>query len=266
MAVTHPSATVTGPGSAKVKYYTGNTLEGIIGDTNWSEATSSAGTPGKGNGGDNSTWVDSSLPVELSNWCGYVSGGTIVLKWTTESEIENQGFIIYRRNKAQGEMSEIASFVQNTQLLGQGSTTEESNYTFTDLEVEVEQTYAYQLADVDYNGNVTTHFEIEVSIKDDKDDTKNQIIKLHHPHPNPFNPFTHLSFSLWIESDQIRMDIIDMQGRIIKTIINRGLDVGHYDLIWDGLDEMGKLVPGGVYVVRMITTCGVQTQRITLIR
>jgi len=58
MAVTHP-ATVTGPGSGQVKYFTKGSTNEIIVNANWTAAPAAAGTPGVGNGGSNTAWITS---------------------------------------------------------------------------------------------------------------------------------------------------------------------------------------------------------------
>lgn len=57
MAVTHPTATVTGPGSAQVKYFVEDSLAEITDNANWTAGASTTATPGAGNGGNNSSWV-----------------------------------------------------------------------------------------------------------------------------------------------------------------------------------------------------------------
>jgi len=57
MVVTHPTATVTAPGSTQVKYFIEDSVAEITANANWTVAGSTNGTPGVGNGGNNTTWV-----------------------------------------------------------------------------------------------------------------------------------------------------------------------------------------------------------------
>jgi len=61
MAVTHPVATVSSPGAAQVKYFNEDSVSEILINASWTTAASTAGTPGAGNGGNNSSWVSSLL-------------------------------------------------------------------------------------------------------------------------------------------------------------------------------------------------------------
>ena len=266
MAVSHPTATVSAPGSAKVKSYSGNTTDGISDNTKWIVASSSAGTPGSGNGGDNSTWIDSSLPVELSSWAGHSANGQVKLAWTTESEYENQGFIINRRQNGKGGMVEVASFVTHTQLQGHGSTANRNNYTYVDKYVDVGKTYSYQLSDVDYQSRVTYHSEIRVTVSAEEQELKPALVELHSAYPNPFNPSVALSFSLKQDVDALSFAIFDIQGHHIRTLTGGNHVSGRYKIDWNGRDEWGRNVSSGTYVVRLSSGSDIYTQQITLLR
>jgi len=274
MAVTHPTATISSPGSAKVKYYTSNTVGGVVDDLNWTVASSSSGTPGEANGGDNSNWVDQSLPVELSQWLASSTHGEVRLNWTTDSEIENQGFIIERalrqaqgsNSEPVGEWSEIASFTTNPDLLGQGSTSTQHDYSYIDIRVEVGETYSYRLSDVDYRGNVTWHAEIQVTVKDAGSDLKPSYVRLHKAFPNPFNPDTNLSFTLVNAVEELSLGIYDIQGALIQTLSSGHHEKGTHGFMWNGHDSRATVVSSGVYLVRLSTGSNQQIQRVTLIR
>ncbi|MCK7524440.1 MAG: hypothetical protein MZV64_45825 [Ignavibacteriales bacterium] len=61
------------------------------------------------------------VPVELSAFSANVSNGNVVLNWTTETELNNQGFEVERRN-AEGQFVTIGS------VQGNGTTTERKQY------------------------------------------------------------------------------------------------------------------------------------------
>ncbi|NQV16578.1 T9SS type A sorting domain-containing protein [bacterium] len=266
MAVTHTTATVPSPGSGEVKYYTGNTVAGITDNAKWTEASSTTGTPGSGNGGDNSNWVDTSLPVELSAWAATSSGGLVVLSWTTESEIENQGFIIERRQENAMNMTVLSSFMVDDRLLGHGSSSTRNVYEFIDKNVEPGQSYIYQLADVDYHGEATKHAEISVTVKASNSDPKPTKMVLHSAFPNPFNPAVNLSFSLEGAIENLSLEIYDLQGAYVRSLLTGSYAQGTHDIIWKGIDSAGKQVASGAYLVHLTTPNAVLIQRVTLIR
>jgi len=255
MAVTHPTATVSSPGSAKVKYYTGNTVGGVVDDINWTVASSSSGTPGEANGGDNSSWVDQSLPVELSQWFASSVHGEVMLNWTTDSEIENQGFIIERTlRQAQGsnsefieEWSEIASLTTNLDLLGHGSTSIQHDYSYTDNQVRVGGTYSYRLSDVDYRGNVTQHPELIVSVIDIEENQGFSFTT----YPNPSNSGIQLDIRSEEDPQPLRIDILNLRGELVKHLFSATLETNVLNVRWDGTGSDLIPVSSGTYVVNI---------------
>ena len=66
-------------------------------------------------------------------------------------------------------------------------------------------------------------------------------------YPNPFNPSTTISYNLPIDS-YVNISIFDVLGRRIKTLINKHMRAGKNFVHWNGLNDQGKLVAGGVYI------------------
>ena len=76
-----------------------------------------------------------------------------MLEWSTESEIDNAGFNLYRSESENGEYIKI-----NTSLIpAQGSSTQGASYEFIDKDVQNRKTYYYKLEDIDLNGKSTMH-------------------------------------------------------------------------------------------------------------
>ena len=215
-------------------------------------------------------YTDGSLPVVLSFWTATSSQGTVKLAWTTDSEIENQGFILERRQQGQTASdrpwTEISSFITNPDLLGQGSTSSRTDYTYIDKQVKVGETYTYRLADVDYRGGVTQHSEISVTVREAGHDLKPSDITLHAAFPNPFNPEVNLSFTLEHGVGDLSLEIYDIQGILINTLSSGYHKMGTHEYMWNGNDGHGNAASSGIYMVRLSTGSVVQIQRVTLLR
>ena len=69
-------------------------------------------------------------------------------------------------------------------------------------------------------------------------------------HPNPFNPQTTLRFSL-ARSGPARLCIHDPSGRRVRTLLDRALPGGEHAIDWNGRDDAGRLLPSGVYLLRL---------------
>ena len=263
MAVSHPTAIVTAPGSAQVKYYTGNTAEGVANSSNWTAAASTSGTPGEGNGGENSIWIDTSLPVELGSWTARSVKEGILLGWVTESETENQGFILLRSEEDGHHPREIASFSTHAELRGAGSTHTRTSYAFLDGDVFQERTYSYQLLDIDYANQVTTHPELSILFKPPV--AGSESFRLDSIYPNPGNPGLAISLEV-IDDSELQVEIYDLRGRFIRSIASDHLGMGKQVLHWDGRDRSDTPVPSGTYLLRIESSSQVLHKRVTVIR
>ncbi len=67
--------------------------------------------------------------------------------------------------------------------------------------------------------------------------------------PNPFNPSTTISLSLDREQD-VRLDIFDIRGSLVRTLHTGSLPAGRNELLWDGRDNNGLQAASGMYFSR----------------
>ena len=111
----------------------------------WYGISSDYGTPGIHAGG--------ALPVQLSHFRPErTEVGTVIIKWTTESEVDNAGFNILR-----AETRTSVFQVINTQLIpGAGTTSERNTYTWADATAKPNVVYYYQIEDVSFAGERQT--------------------------------------------------------------------------------------------------------------
>ena len=91
---------------------------------------------------------DESLPVTLSHFRAEHTDASVVLKWTTESEVDNAGFFIYRSETKDGEFK----IVNPTMIQGAGTTGERNEYTWTDTAAKPNTVYYYRIEDVSHAG------------------------------------------------------------------------------------------------------------------
>ena len=75
-------------------------------------------------------------------------------------------------------------------------------------------------------------------------------IKLEQNYPNPFNPSTTIEFQL-PDFTEVKITIVDILGRRVKTLARGEMNPGVHRLVWDGTDEAGRRVASGVYLYRM---------------
>jgi hypothetical protein len=97
--------------------------------------------------------------IKLSSFIATPKAGKVVLQWDTESEIDNDGFNLYRSDAENGNYIKI-----NTTLITvKGSSTQGASYEFTDTDVQNRKTYYYKLEDIDLNGKSTMHSPVSAT-------------------------------------------------------------------------------------------------------
>ena len=99
------------------------------------------GTPGYRN-------KDKALPVELAYFGAKLVDGNVVITWTTESELNNAGFNIFRSENIGGKFQSI-----NTALIpGQGTASEKTEYSWSDRTAKSNTQYYYRIQEVSLDG------------------------------------------------------------------------------------------------------------------
>ncbi len=77
-----------------------------------------------------------------------------------------------------------------------------------------------------------------------------QTFALNQNYPNPFNPTTNIRFSLPSEQ-HVRLEVFDMTGALVKTLLNEGVRAGNMQVTWDGTNSSGTKVASGMYLYRL---------------
>ncbi len=84
-------------------------------------------------------------------------------------------------------------------------------------------------------------------------------------YPNPFNPATHIRFSIE-SSHNTSLIIYNLLGQTVATLLDRKMTPGQYEVIWDGRNKHGQMVASGVYLYRLQAGKFQQTRRMVLMR
>ena len=68
--------------------------------------------------------------------------------------------------------------------------------------------------------------------------------------PNPFNPTTTINYSLE-ENSRVSLNIYNIKGQRVKTLVNDQLSAGEHSVVWDGTDSNGNQISSGIYFYRL---------------
>ncbi len=84
-------------------------------------------------------------------------------------------------------------------------------------------------------------------------------------YPNPFVERTTIAYALPMAS-KVSLEIYNMLGQKIKTLVDTKQHAGYYSASWDGKDASNRDVPNGMYFYRIIADSFVQTRKMLIIR
>ena len=91
--------------------------------------------------------------IKLSSFTAIPGSGKIILAWSTEAEIDNAGFNLYRSESEGGAYSKI----NGSLIPARGTPTRGASYAFIDADAKYRRTYYYKLEDIDLSGKSTMH-------------------------------------------------------------------------------------------------------------
>lgn len=88
---------------------------------------------------------------------------------------------------------------------------------------------------------------------------------LHDNSPNPFYSKTRIEYEVK-DYGNVRIAVYNVLGEKVKTLVSGNHVAGFYSVEWDGTDESGSQVPGGMYLCRMTARGFVKNQKMLLLR
>lgn len=83
--------------------------------------------------------------------------------------------------------------------------------------------------------------------------------------PNPFSERTEIAYSLPAEGD-VKLIIYDLAGRAVRTLVDERQRPGEKVVHWDGKDETGTPVAGGVYFYKLVAGDRVLTKKMAYLK
>ena len=84
-------------------------------------------------------------------------------------------------------------------------------------------------------------------------------------YPNPFNPNTKIEFNIPM-MEQVNISIYNLEGRLVKTLVDQVMNSGNHIVNWDGRNDIGSKVSTGMYIYQLKTNSVNMTRRMTFIK
>lgn len=120
--------------------------------------------------------------------------------------------------------------------------------------------YAY-----DANSNPLSRTVIEVDVTSLEGDEVPGTFALEANYPNPFNPSTVIRYQL-PQAVQVRIDVFNVLGQRVRTLVAAEQAAGRYEVVWNGLDEGQQPTASGVYLYRMQAGSFIETRTMLLVK
>ncbi len=115
--------------------------------------------------------------------------------------------------------------------------------------------------------SVTFHFSTLESAVDCGPVARPGGFYLHQNYPNPFNATTKILYRISGNGRQyVSLQIFNETGRLIRTLLDFIQSNGEYKAVWDGRDQSGEMVAGGIYIYRLTIGNEHTTRKLVYIR
>jgi len=84
-------------------------------------------------------------------------------------------------------------------------------------------------------------------------------------YPNPFSSFTTIPLEI-SRRGQVTLEILDIRGLLVKTLVSQIIEPGYSTIQWDGTDAHGNKLPWGIYFFRVTNESKIEIGKMILIR
>lgn len=173
------------------------------------------------------------------------------LDWTAPSDPDTYEYRVYRDTNA--EFSPTPDKLVHT--------TSATDWHDT---VEDPAQYRYLVAAVDWSGNEGP--PIEPSVTTGIRDRIPERSALHQNVPNPFNPSTTIAYDVGAPGGRVRVEVFDVRGQLIRTLVDAEQAGGSRSVHWDGRDDGGRRVASGMYFYRLRVGEAAFTRKMTIVQ
>lgn len=204
-----------------------------------------------GNKGPSSTLRPENIYVGtlLQSFQAAVGDLSIRLSWTLSEVDEGMEFIVSRSEEPAGIFTELRDGRIDRDGL---------SFVFDDRSCEPGITYCYRIEVDDGDGR-------RILLETEGIKVPDLTLTLFQNVPNPFNPSTSIEFLLPGRS-HVRVDVYDVAGRLVTTLLDEKRQAGRHTVEWDGRGNSGGIASSGVYFYRLRAGKFEQTRKMILLR
>jgi hypothetical protein len=188
------------------------------------------------------------MPQDLRSWSG---DGVVLLIWDLPRDTTDfVGYNVYRSDTSGGPYSLIADTLADIFYYDYNVVNGDTFY------YVVTALYTNPDGESPYSDEVmgTPSSGVGIEIENPLNILPN-IYSLSQNFPNPFQRNTKIRFGISSSGD-VDLQIFDITGRLVKTLVNGRIHAGYHTAFWDGKNEKGQKLPTGIYFYRLDTRIG----------
>jgi len=115
------------------------------------------------------------------------------------------------------------------------------------------------------NSGVLPGLGTPTAADDDPDNLLPESFGLSQNYPNPFNPTTTIEFQI-DRSSHVVLEVFNLLGQRIRTLLDRPMAHGKHSVVWDGRDSSGEDVASGVYFYRVAAGANTETRKMVKLK
>lgn len=182
----------------------------------------------------------------------YNTGSGNQLSWDPNTEPDLQYYRVYRDTDP-GFVPSVDSYVEGTALTN-----------WTDPSNDGGAVY-YKITAVDHADNESAPASpgVATAVPTPVVPTK---FALDQNIPNPFNPTTTIRYDVASGGGKVTLQIFDVSGRLVTTLIDRNVSEGQRSVVWNGSNNVGNPVATGTYFYRLTAPGFQQTRKMVLLK
>ena len=201
--------------------------------------------------------VGQAQPVAFQKFLSYWAEDRVEVTWTVIGLTPAVTFEVFRKTQPNGSFDAI---------LSPDITQTGAEFLFVDATTQPGKTHTYRVVG-SVAGTSVAQFETTLTTPSTN---LNLSLTLDQSYPNPFQPATQqptTQIDFVLDRDQhVLLRIYDISGRLVRTLVDRGISEGPQSETWNGLDANGDPVASGVYFYRLTAGNRTMTRKAVLLR
>lgn len=113
------------------------------------------------------------------------------------------------------------------------------------------------------NGKSVYRWSLQVGVEEEKEHQATS--PMLYAFPNPASRNSAFTYTI-TQNDLVDLSVFDIQGRLVKTLVNGVQNPGTHTVTWDGLDNSNNHVAAGVYFCKLTTADQEAIEKLVLMR